>query len=319
MRLIYLIIMFVSFLSSININAQDNISAVIDVRYEGVEIQRENTDIWLELPRGAIAFIGQGDTLRTDATGRVDILFDDTSHLLLLSNSDLTISSMANEDGTLSLDGNLNGNAVIATSPETDFGTVNLHLNDLTITEFASVMGIWSFADAIDAVTVAEGKASVLFNDNIVVVPAESGFFAEDDRTEAIQFRPEWHAAGLEASLYGCEGEVQTAGNVPLLVRTGPGQGYLAMGTVDVSRIIPLMGETETTNWTRVQFLTGFGWIRSNAVQTDCTDLPQFPDDAPEEKFVTVINVSDDELAILQPFFKSPADNAFAYQFVRNP
>ena len=301
------------------VSAQDNISAVIEVRYEGVEIGRENTDIWLPLPRGAIAFIGAGDTIRTDATGRVNILFDDTAHMLLLSNTDFTITSFLSHTGSLSLEGQVNGNAIIETSDATSFDEFNLQLNDLTITDPATLMGIWSFTDAIDAVTVADGIATVFANDTDITIPAESGYFAESDRLEATPFDPEWHAAGLEASLYGCKGQVKTAANAPLLVRAGPGRGFLTMGTLDVSRVVATMAETETTGWTRIQFLTGFGWIQSLAIESNCPDLPVLPDDSPQEKFVTVINVSDEEEAILQPFFQSPATNVFSYQFVRNP
>lgn len=319
MRLLHTIMMIVLFLMSIAVVAQDNISAVIDVRYEGVEIGRENTDIWLALPRGAIAFIGAGDTIRTTGTGRVDVLFDDTSHMLVLSNTDLTITSLTSDNDKLSLEGILNGNAVVETSTPTTFDTFHLQLNDLTITDPASLMGIWSFPDVTDVVTVAVGTGMISANDTDIAIPAESGFFAEADRTESIAFKSAWHAAGLEAILHGCKGQVRTASGSPLLVRTGPGRGFLAMGTLDISRVVAVMAETETTGWTRIQFLTGFGWIQSLAIESDCTDLSVFPDDAPEEKFVSVINVTDDELEVLTPFFESPAYNAFSYQFVSNP
>lgn len=306
------------FISGI-VGAQANISAVINVRYEGVEISRENTDLWLPLPLGAIAFIGAGDTIRTTSTGRVDIRFDGASHMLLLSNTDFTLTSFASDNGSLTFEGTLNGNAVIETSADTIFDSFDLHLNDLTVTQPASLMGMWSFADTTDAVTVAVGTGKVFANETDITIPAEAGFFAEADRTEAILFDPEWHSAGLEASLYGCKGQVKSAVNSPLLVRSGPGRGFLAMGTLDISRVVAVMAETETTGWARIQFLTGFGWTQSQAIESDCMDLPIFPDNSPEEKFVTVINVSDEEEAILEPFFESPATNIFSYQFVRNP
>ena len=215
MRLLHIIMIMGSLLMSVVVVAQDNISAVVDVRYEGVEIRRENTDSWLALPQGAIAFIGAGDTVRTTSSGRVDILFNDTSHMLLLSNTDFTLTLLTSDNERLSLEGTLNGNAVMETSTTTTFDTFNLYLNDLTITYPASLMGIWSFADATDAVTVAVGNAMISANDADISIPAEAGFFAEADRTEATPFKPEWHVAGLEASLYGCEGQVKTASNTP--------------------------------------------------------------------------------------------------------
>jgi hypothetical protein len=319
MRFLTIITIIASFLMSAVVVAQDNISAVIDVRYEGVEIQRENTQDWLALPQGAIAFIGAGDTIRTTNTGRVDVLFDDTSHMLLLSNTDFTLISLTSDNDRRSLEGQVNGNAVVETSTPTTFDTFSLHLNDLTITHPASLISIWSFADVTDAVTVAVGTATVIANATDISIPTESGFLAEADRTEAISFDPEWHSAGLEAGLYGCDAQVRTVRDVPLLVRSGPGRGFLAMGTLDISRVVAVMAETETTGWSRIQFLTGFGWIQSLAIESNCTDLPVFPDDASEEKFVTVINVTDDELAILKPFFESPEANAFSYQFIANP
>ncbi len=316
----YRIITLISLLlSSVVMFAQDNISAVIEVRYEGVEIGRENTDIWLPLPIGSIAFIGAGDTIRTNGTGRVDIRFDDSSHILLLSNSDFTMTAFSSDNDALSLGGMINGNAVIEITESTVFDIFDLQLNDVTVTQPASLMGIWSFPDTTDAVTVAVGTAMVLNNGIEIPVPAETGFLAEPDRTEAVAFDPEWHSAGLEASLYGFRGQVKTAAESPLLVRVGPGRGYQAMGTLDISRIVDVMAETETTGWTRIQFLTGFGWTQSLAIESDCPDLPILSDDSPQEKFVSVINVSDEELGILAPFFESPATNVFSYEFVRNP
>lgn len=310
------LIVVITFLMTLMATAQENISAVIEVRYEGVEIRRPNSDLWLPLPQHAIAFIGSGDTIRTDEQGRVDIQFNETTHMLMLTNSEFTLTSLAINNDALSLDGMLTGNAMMETSPDTPFEAFNLALNDMTITQPATLMSIWSFPDATDAITVAQGNATVLNNSTQVDVHAESGFLAEPDRTDSVAFDPEWHAAGLEASLYGCEGVIQTAGNTPLLVRTGPGRGFQPMGTLDVSRIVTLMATTETTGWTRIQFLTGFGWIQSLAIESDCTDLSIFPDDSPEEKFITVVNVTDEELPILSPFIDSPANNAFVYQFV---
>lgn len=295
--------------------AQDNISAVIVIDFEGAEIRRDNSDLWLPLPQNAIAFIGAGDTIRTDGEGRVDVLFNDDSHMLMLSNTEFTLNSFAQNNDLLSFEGAVTGNAIIKASSDLPFESFNLMLNDIEITQPAALMSIWSFTDATDVVTVAEGLATIINNGTEIDVPAESGFFAEEDRTESVAFDPEWHAAGLEASLYGCEGVVQTANNVGLLVRTGPGRGFQAMGTLDVSRKVFLMANTETTGWTRIQFLTGFGWIQSLAVQSECTDLPVFSDDSPEEKFVTLVNVTDDEFVLLQPFFQSPAENAFVYKF----
>ncbi len=296
--------------------AQDELSAIIDIRFENVELKRDNSDLWFPLSRGAIAFIGEGDTIRTRAQGRVDIIIDESIHILLLSNSDFSLSSLTNTPDGLSLSAIMNGNAVIETSDDVNFNEFNVMLNDLSITEPANLMSIWSFPDIADAVTVAKGEATVFFNETTIPVPSESGFLAEPNRTEAITFEPEWHAAGLEAGLYSCPGI--SPDNVSLLVRTGPGQGFQAIGALPVNFELPLMGQTETTGWTRVQFLTGFGWVQSLALKTNCTDLEVFPDDTPEEKFITLVNVSDDELELLEPFFESPATNAFSYQFVLN-
>lgn len=304
-------------LTLIQVSAQSQYSMVIEVRREGAEIRRENTDLWLPLPRQAIAFIGSGDTIRTDAEGRVHIPIDDTAQILLLSNSEFTLTDLTVDD-SISVAGMITGNAVIQTTEDTDFASFALDLQDMQITQPARLMSVWSFPDEVDTLTVAEGTAIVAYNDTQVEVSEKTGYRAEPDRTSAIAFHPQWNAARLEAQLYGCEGEVQTIGNVTLLVRTGPGGGFQPMGTLDVGRIVSVMAQTETTEWTRIQFLTGFGWIRSTAIESDCTDIPILPDNTPEERFITVYNASAEETAILQPFFMSPADNAFVYRFVNN-
>lgn len=296
--------------------AQDGLSAVIEIRYQGVEIKRVNSDLWFPLPRQAIAFIGAGDIIRTDTTGRVDIQFGESAHLLLLSNSEFMINSFTDTDDGLALDSAVNGTAVMETMADDIFESFNLRLNDMNVTSPATLMSVWSFSDIKDAVTVADGMATVLSNGNEIPIPAESGYLAEPERTEAVMFEPEWNAAALEANLYGCPGT--SPGNVSLLVRTGPGQGFVAMEALDVNSVVPLMAQTESSGWTRIQFLSGFGWVQSLALTSDCTDLPVFSNNVSQEKFITVVNVRNDEIAILQPFFQSPATNAFTYQFVEN-
>jgi hypothetical protein len=66
-----LIIILIGLLFTTQIFAQDELSAVVDIRFETVEIKRPNSDLWLPLPSGAIAFIGEGDTVRTGTQGRV--------------------------------------------------------------------------------------------------------------------------------------------------------------------------------------------------------------------------------------------------------
>ncbi len=312
----HLIIIVMTLLIATVTYAQDNLSAVIDIRYEGVEIKRVDSELWFPLPQNALAFIGAGDVIRTDATGRVDIQFGESANLLLLSNSDFTIRSLSSSNDGLVLDSVVNGNAVIQTQEDNSFSSFTLQLNDLTITSAANLMSVWSFDDATDAVTVAEGTATIVANDTDITIPAESGFLAEPDRTEAIQFEPEWNSAALEAGLYGCPGV--SPGNVSLLVRTGPGQGFVAMEALEVNSTVPLMAQTESSGWTRIQFLTGFGWVQSLALTTDCTDLPILPNTVPEEKYITVVNVTNEEIDILRPFFQSPGTNAFTYQFVEN-
>lgn len=318
MRLAWIIFFIIVFAIVPVSYSQDNYSIAIEIRYEGVQILRENTQEWLALPENALAFIGAGDVLRTDAQGRVDILIDASTHFLMLSNSDFSLKAYTVDDGAISLNAQMNGIAIVQYSDDTDFASFELELNDMSVIRPANLMSIWSYTDEIDTVTVALGSASILRDDVTVEVSAASGYRAEADRDAAIQFIPTWNAARLEAQLYGCKGEVQTTGNTSLLVRTGPGAGFFRMGTLDVSRVVSIMGVTESGFWTRIQFLTGFGWIQSLAIKSDCRDVPVFPDDAPEEKFVSIYNVLPSEIEILEPFLMSPADNAFVYRIVVN-
>jgi hypothetical protein len=121
--------------------------------------------------------------------------------------------------------------------------------------------------------------------------------------------------ARIEGELDGCMGAIQTANDVLLRVRAGPSDQYFYMGSIPDSTPIQLMGTAPGPGglWYRFQFLSDFGWALGAAIETDCTDLTQYPDFGVENA-PGIVQVRDYEIPLLEPFFGMPEDDVWFFR-----
>lgn len=300
--------------------AQTPYASALNVRYSGVELLRANTTEWLSLNTiGIVAPFGEGDIVRTDTTGRVALTFGDAFEILILPNSTFELSQFAqDEDALLQLDAIVQGVFVQSTFTADSIGDQRFVLEnrDIIISDPADLYSLWAYADGQpNALIVASGELTLLDSDELTTVSDNQALRFDADTATIHNFEQPLNAPRLTGILEGCEGSIQTEGNVNLFVRTGIGRGYQPMDAIMPNTVVPIMGVTES-GWARIQFLSGFGWLLASALVSDCTDLPLLPDDSPEEQFLTVINATESELVILQPFFGQPIDDRFFYQTI---
>jgi uncharacterized protein YraI len=110
-------------------------------------------------------------------------------------------------------------------------------------------------------------------------------------------------------------GEVNTSGELNLNVRVGPGFNSGVIGNLPTDAVTRIMGISESGNWYRIQALTGFGWVRSSLVTTDCDTTPILPNNTVERN-LEVRRVRPLELEFLIPFYGLPEDNLWFYRSV---
>ncbi|MDQ7025754.1 MAG: hypothetical protein Q9P44_09360 [Anaerolineae bacterium] len=290
--------------------AQSPLAASVEATFSGVEVKLNNTDEWLPLADGSNTPLGAGDSVRTDSSGRAILRFLENSTVLLLPETSYTLIEFSQSPTSLLLHAEIEGIAIQQVTGISDF---ELHTTQLVVDSAEGAFGIWSKSTTPDedTVIVAEGQVTV----NEVLVEAGNGLMAHDEMRVVAMSAP-YNQARLIAVLDGCIGIVQTrAGTRGVLARTGAGTGYQRRGLIGDSGQLPLLGATESTGWTRIQFLNGFGWVVSNAVTSDC-DLPSLPDDSPEESIIQVTNADEFELAMLRPFYGNPLLDAWFYNIV---
>ncbi len=314
-KILFYSLLFMLFASLSAVSGQETYSAVLHVRYPGVEIQRAGTQHWLPLAMGSEAPFGNGDQLRTDKSGRAWITFWDDAQVLILSNSlyQLETLTLTDGEGTELVGRLIDGVAVhyLAQTPPTL--TYQLKLHDAVVTAPGKLFATWVRPEQIFSLTVADGAVDIQMDDTITVRAGE-GVFRKVGLQQVITFDPPWNAAQMRGLIEGCPGMVDTVGEVPLRVRIGPGTGYVAMGGFAFRQPVQIMAVNESRGWYRIPFLGGFGWILRSAIETDCQNLPVLPDDTIESPEYAV-NASEDEIRLLEPFFGQPLLNEWFFQW----
>jgi hypothetical protein len=304
MRFILLIFLFMLITVA---NAQEAYAVALEISYDGVEIRLRNTDEWLSLNDGAVTAFGAGDLLRTNELGRAWLHFGDTAHLLVLPNSELRLDAYDAEQ----IEASLQGTAVLQAN---GVEGLNIHLQDIEVIAVEGDAGLWSSPIEADIVTVAQGSARIRSGENESEILAGQGYRDNPDGGEIAAIESPYSAARLVGVLDGCTGLVQTGELAGVRVRTGAGRGYQQRGLIDNGQEAILLGQTESSGWTRIQFASGFAWITSFSLISDC-DLPILPNDSPEEDLTRVVDGDERELALLLPYFGSPLFDGFFYSF----
>lgn len=256
------------------------LAATLEVLDEGVELLRVNTSNWL--PVRVEGIVGVGDMIRTDATGRARItFFDNGTDTELQPNTTYKINQFeAVADGF-----NLEAEVVVGQTLQRLGRLLDANSNytiitpGMTLVARGTVFRIRVEDTARSAMLVDEGLVDAGNEDANADVAVGFGIRAEPETTLSDVVRASTFDQ-LDAALDGCTASISTADDVSINVRVAPNREADLLGYVDAGSITVLYGETESSNWYRIMYEDGFGWILStSAVVGTCAGLRQFPDD----------------------------------------
>ena len=278
------------------------LAAILEVTYGGVEVRAADATNWLPIQARAVMPTVEGDSYRTDATGRALLQFPETeTAMLLLPNSTYTLTTYTGEADAPEITGTLERGEIIGrvwgadhyTIDGASFGEVTAEIQPahfaMTARETESVLVSW--------------RGEYTLTDTTLM--AEDVLYQTTDTLEQLAApTPYPSPAVVVGTIEGCPGNIITANGQALNARTGPSTNDLLLGQFPDGADVRVMGIISAGGWVRVQFRSGFGWIERLAVSLadESCELPILPDDSYEQPTI-IFNPQDIELTLLRPFY----------------
>jgi hypothetical protein len=297
---------------TIDPNAQQALA--VRVHYAGVTLQLDGAQNAPALPVGAQTLMAQGDTVQTGETGRALLLLADGTQILLLPESSVTLDDYRQTEAGWLFSATVTG--FMAQQTGDNIAGYTLTLPDAEVTQAGEFFGVWADEGEDTVVTSVEGRVSLRVGDSNTAFDEGFGARVHDGGVAVLPMSAPYNAARLVGLLDGCDATVQTRENTGLLVRRGAGQGFERMALIADGEPVRVMATTEAGFWTRIQFLSGFGWMQTSAlVYGDCDAmLPTLPNETLETNDRRVLDMRPDEEAFIVPFFGNPLRDIWFYQ-----
>lgn len=268
-------------LSALPVQAQDSseLVASLEVLSPGVEVQRVDTSNWV--PIRVETLIGEGDSIRTDATGAARVtLFRDGTSFEIDPGSEVHISEFRGLDRqfTLTLDV-LAGITRQQINRLLDPGSsYRLVTPGATMTVRGTNFAVRVEESGRSSVITATGLVEAAGAASAAEVPPGFGLRAETGNLSEVV--PATSFEELDAALDGCGGAIGTEADVLLNVRVGPGLKFERVGSTLPSDITTIFGTDPTGTWYRIPFRGGFGWVSGlgMAIRLDdtCPGIPEY-------------------------------------------
>ncbi len=316
LRLLFLLIVFLSVQALAK--AQQRIAAVVEITYQGVALQRANTEVWLPLPVGAQAPFGIGDTLRTDKTGRALLTFGEAAETLLLPNSEYhldTLEQTDNEQLTLSVR-LITGRSIQHILDASQLASYQLNLQHMTLQQPTLLFATQVERDFASDVIIAQGSVELSQNGSTMTLQAGSGLRAADTLGEIISITPPQGFSFLAVTSATCRAIINATipGETSVAVRLGPGEGYLNLGIIPNDTQVAILGKTDDGFRYLTPYLSSFGWLIANGIiLQSCDNIPIVP--AAAQVINGVTNPQSFEMDLLVPFFGTPSQNIRFYNY----
>jgi len=258
-----------------------------------VEVQRVNTDQWI--PVSVEAIVGVGDSIRTDETGQALItFFQDGVDTTLEPSTEYRIEAFSGNTDTFTL-----SVSVLAGQTRQRFNRVldsgsnyDVQTPGVNLVARGTVFDVRVENDGRSSMLVSEGVVGAEKETASAEVPAEFGIRAEVDGTISDVVRAD-NFDQLDSGLDGCSATLTTPDDVRINVRSGAALDYPIVGSVFDDEVTNLKGTTETGDWYRIDFRSGFGWVLSSSaeLQGGCAGLRIFengfgPEDVTQYEFL---------------------------------
>ena len=266
--------------------AQGELAATLEVINGGVEVRRVNTEQWISVQVEAI--VGVGDTIRTDDTGRANIVyFADGTETELLPETEYSIDTFEGSEESFNLSVSVLGGQTIQRLNRLVDANSNYDVNTpgMGLVARGTEFRVRVEANGRGSMLVSEGNVDANAEGGTANVPPAFGIRSADgeplsDVVRASSFET------LDSALDGCTIDVSTPDDVRLNVRTGPDVAFARVGTVPADDVTLVLGTVEAGGWYRIEFRGGFGWVLSTSASLDdgCAGLRLFPvDHGPED------------------------------------
>lgn len=257
--------------------AQNQFAANLEVLNTGVEVQRVNTISFIAVEFEAI--VGVGDVIRTDETGEARItFFADGTDTLLENNTEYHIVEFSGDDEDFQLTVEIVAgqtlhrlNRVLGANSSYDVQTPGM-----TLAAQGTVFAIRVEEDGRSAMLVSEGTVDAEADDSTDVPP---GFGIRSGVNEILSdVVLATTFSQLDSGLDGCTVSITTPDDLSINVRIGPSRDQARVGFIAADDINNFIGVSENTNWYRLEFDGGFGWILSSTatITGNCAGLRIF-------------------------------------------
>jgi hypothetical protein len=290
-------------------NVADPLPAVLEVVYGGVELRRGETAAWLPLTPGAVMPTGDGDSYRTDGTGRALITLPNAEgEMLILPNTAFTLTRYAGPgvNGPLINTRLERGEVVVRLTTVTAYTLQYPGFPAVTADTESRPLHFIAAHNETSRVFVAGRGAYTVAEDR----PVSSGTVVYDDSQRRFQGdapQPHPSPASVIGIADGCAGTIVTTDGQGLNARTGPSTNNVLLGQFPDGAEVQVMGVVEAGGWVRVQFRSGFGWVERLAIELEASEnatcpLPILPNDSfdlPRIIFGPTLR----ELDLLGPFY----------------
>jgi len=257
-----------------------DLAAVLEVLEGTVEVNRVNTEQWIEVRVEAI--VGVGDRVRTNEMGRVRItFFADGIDTELMPSSEIRIEQFSGNADTFDLT-----LAVVVGQTTQRIGRA-LNASSSYVID-TPAMSLAARGTQFQIRVEDSGRAAMLVSEGVVdasgegqsaEVPPSFGIRAAVNESLSDVIVANSFEA-LDAALDGCVVTVITPDDTSLNVRIAPSVDAPRIGVISAIDIEKFIGVTETTDWYRIEFRGGYAWVLSSGatIQMPCAGLRIFPD-----------------------------------------
>lgn len=298
-------------------HAQGSYAATLQVTYEAVEMQRNNTTSWRFLPVDAITPIGEGDSLRTNRRGRAYITLFENSQMVVLPETMLTITTFSDDGEQIRLSVALTTGRIVLENadPNMVWEIITPHSTSRTSD------GDFAVQATPESDYIVNHQATLTLEteiDTLTLEPETGIRISQSEIGDVVALNAPFNFGQLIGALDGCDAITNTNGQL-LRVRGGPGDGFYYMGSLPNDFPLKLIAQAYGPGgiWYRAQYLSDFGWVFGALIETDCGEsLPLL--DAPRgEDAKGVIVWREVELPLLEPFFGTPDDDVWFYRRIQ--
>lgn len=261
------IALVLTLMTGLTASGQNELAATLEVLSAGVTVQRVNTAN--PIPTTVEAIVGVGDVIRTDATGRARItFFADGTDTELLPNTEYRITEFNGDETQF----DLTVEVILGQTLQRLQRILDSNSNYKILTPGMELAA----RGTVFAVRVEDsGRAAMLVTEGLVQaskeaasadVAAEFGIRAAVDGALSDVVRAKTFDE-LDAGIDGCTVGIETVDDTRLNVRVGPSVEAPRAGTIAASEVTLVYGVVDTSDWYRISFRGGFGWILASQLK----------------------------------------------------